>query len=78
LNELQTWLYYALVKDGGFSDYRDFHEKTTIEDSMIKLGYDGIIVRGREMVNFAPPPNVEYFADESQVISYWLRNIKKA
>lgn len=43
----------------------------TIEDEITKMGYDGIIIKGREMVNFNPPENVMYFSNETQLLNYW-------
>ena len=48
-----------------------FSQKTTIADEMQRLGYDGLIIKGREMVNYTPPDNVVYFTDESQLINYY-------
>lgn len=59
-----------------FPDKNNFFRHTTIEDEMRKLGYDGIVIKGREMVNFDPPPNVEYFRDEGQVKNYWRLNVQ--
>jgi hypothetical protein len=81
-NDAEIWIGNTLIPmytgKGKYPDPRKFYEMTTLEDAIMKLGYDGLLIKGREMVNYDPPSNVEYFADESQVISYWLRNIKKA
>lgn len=76
LNEWEIWFYNTLVfkfsKENGneFPDMRDFNRKTTIEDELQKMGYDGIIIKGREMVNFKPS-NVKYFKDEEQLKMYY-------
>lgn len=81
LNEWEIWFQNALVykiskeKGKNYPDARDFFEKTTIEDEMQKLGYDGIIIKGREMVNFTPPENVRYFRTEDEVKQYYMYNI---
>lgn len=50
---------------------RSFFEKhTTIEDEMIKMGYDGMIIKGREMVNYKPE-NILYFKTEQQLEGYF-------
>ena len=49
---------------------KSFYENTTIEDEMQKLGFDGIIIKGREMVNYKPE-NVLYFSNENQLINYY-------
>lgn len=47
-----------------------FNENTTIENEMIALGYDGMIIKGREMVNYSPK-NVMYFKTENELKSYY-------
>lgn len=81
LNEWEIWFYNTLVfkysKENGkdFPDKRDFNSKTTIEDEMMKLGYDGIVIKGREMVNFKPS-NIVYFSDENQLENYFYTCVK--
>lgn len=76
LNEWEIWFYNTLVykysKEQGkeFPDRRDFNANTTIEDEMQKMGFDGIVIKGREMVNFKPE-NVVYFKDENQLENYY-------
>lgn len=48
-----------------------FYQKTTIPKEMIKLGYDGLIIKGREMVNYTPPNNVMYFKTENALQDYY-------
>jgi copper(I)-binding protein len=36
----------------------------------MKMGYDGILIKGREMVNFKPE-HVMYFQNERQLILYY-------
>jgi 8-oxo-dGTP diphosphatase len=77
LNEWEIWFYNTLVnqyskeKGKNFPDRRDFDANTTIEDEVQKMGFDGIIIKGREMVNFNPPDNVIYFKNEDQLINYY-------
>jgi hypothetical protein len=47
-----------------------FKTNTTIEDEMIKLGYDGLIIKGREMVNYNPQ-NILYFETENELKRYY-------
>ena len=42
---------------------------------MIKLGYDGVIVKAREMVNYNPPDNVLFFQNEKQLQMYFSKDI---
>lgn len=49
---------------------RFFEENTTMEDEMLSLGYDGLIIKGREMVNYSPD-NIKYFKTENQLHHYY-------
>ena len=77
LNEWEIWFYNTLVykyskeKGSKYPDKRDFTANTTIEDEMQKLGYDGIVIKGREMVNFKPEDNIKYFSTEDQLENYY-------
>lgn len=81
LNDWEIWFYNTLVyqfskaKGKEFPDKRDFNAETTIESEMQKLGYDGIIIKGREMVNFTPG-DVLYFENENQLSDYYDDNIR--
>lgn len=58
-------------KENGKDYSRTYFEKnTTIEDEIKKMGYDGVVIKGREMVNFNPE-NVKYFKTEDQLIRYY-------
>jgi hypothetical protein len=74
LNDWEVWSYRELYRK--YSDVREFNKNTTIEAEMQKMGYDGVIILGREMVNYAPPHDVTYCRDEDQVKSYWRTTIK--
>lgn len=74
-NDAEIWLqqnlYYPYSKSLGLDyDQRQFFANTTIEDEMQKLGYDGIVIKGREMVNFKPE-DVRYFPNEVQLRQYF-------
>lgn len=58
-------------KNGREYDSRFFEENTSIEKEMVKLGYDGLVIKGREMVNYTPPNDVKYFATENQLMRYY-------
>lgn len=47
-----------------------FENNTSIENEMLKLGYDGLIIKGREMVNYKPE-NVRYFRTENELEMYY-------
>lgn len=76
LNEWEIWFQNQLVfpfskaKGKEFPDIRDFESQTSIEKELQKRGFDGIEIKGREMVNFAPPDNVKYFKSEDEVKAY--------
>lgn len=75
LNRWEIWFQnliykYSKAKGKDHPDRRDFNENTTIEDEVQKLGYDGIIIKGREMVNFKPE-NILYFKNEQQLQNYY-------
>jgi hypothetical protein len=78
LNAWEIWFQTVLMKDfykDGFPDRRLFDKTTTIEDEVIKLGYDGIIIKGREMVNFKPE-DFKYFRTEEGLKDYFYSFIK--
>lgn len=47
-----------------------FSDNTTIADEMSNQGYDGLIIRGREMVNYKPE-NIKYFLTEYELKEYF-------
>lgn len=53
-----------------------FNSKTTMEDEMIKRGFDGLIIKGREMVNYSPPDNVLYFQSEDELKDYYELKVR--
>lgn len=81
LNDWEIWFYnnlvynYSKAKGKEFPDKRDFNASTTIEKEMQKLGYDGIEIVGREMVNFKPS-DVVYFRTEDELRDYYERKVK--
>jgi hypothetical protein len=77
LNQWELWFYNSLVfpfsqsKGKSFPDLRDFNENTTIEDELLKLGYDGVEIKGRELVNYTPE-NIRYFKTENELKNYFF------
>lgn len=71
-NVIMNW-----CKSNGFEDYNphEFALKTSISQEMLRLGYDGLAVRGREMVNYSPPDNVKYFETEEQLKLHYINNV---
>lgn len=75
INDWEIWFYNKLVcgvlKDE-MPDERDFFKKTSIEKELMKMGYDGVSIIGREMVNYTPDmDNVMYFENEDQLNRYY-------
>lgn len=74
LNETEIWLQQNIYFKN-YKNIRDFNAHTNIQDEVQKLGYDGIEVKGREIVNYKPE-NVMYFKTENELINYYEHNIK--
>lgn len=54
-----------------------FYEKTNISTEMIKSGFDGLVIRGREIVNYSPNiDEIKYFETEDELRRYYLNNIE--
>jgi hypothetical protein len=68
-NDWEIWLYNNLIKS---ADAREFYKTTSIEAEMLKLGFDGIEIKGREIVNFKPDEDrLRWFEDERQLEQYY-------
>jgi hypothetical protein len=53
-------------------DIEFFYSETSIKDEMLRLGYDGLEIKGREMVNYTPDEdNILYFQTEQQLEDYY-------
>lgn len=61
-------------KHGEDYSLRFFEANTTMEKEMLDLGYDGLIIKGREMVNYSPN-NVEYFKTEDELKRYYENSV---
>jgi len=46
-----------------------FENNTSMDIEMMKLEYDGLIIKGREMVNYKPE-NIKYFKTEDELQRY--------
>jgi hypothetical protein len=55
-------------------DVTFFENNTSMEAEMKKLGYDGFIIKGREMVNYTPE-NILYFKTENELEKYFTDKI---
>jgi len=47
-----------------------FEKNTSMEIEMLNLGYDGLIIKGREMVNYTPK-DIKYFKSENELRRYY-------
>lgn len=78
LNEAEIWRYNLInnfcKKNGKKYSLRYFEENTSFEKEMLDLGYDGLVIKGREMVNYKPK-DVLYFENEDQLKMYYENNI---
>lgn len=52
-----------------------FGSVTDMSTEMVKLGFDGFVIKGREMVNYTPT-NIKYFKNESDLVQYYIATIK--
>ena len=59
-----------------YYDKKFFEKHTSIEKEMQKLGYDGLIIKGREMVNYNPPDDIKYYRFEEGLYDYYIRFVK--
>ena len=74
LNNAEVWeqklINYYCKQHGTEYNRHYFESQTSMEAEMIKLGFDGLIIRGREMVNYTPE-NIMYFENENQLYQYY-------
>lgn len=68
---IQTLIMNWCKKRGLNYQPNSFYKETDIRNEMISLGYDGLIIKGREMVNYTPS-NILYFSNEDQLYRYFL------
>jgi len=47
-----------------------FEKNTSMDKEMLKLGFDGLIIKGREMVHYNPK-DILYFKTEEELINYY-------
>lgn len=47
-----------------------FEKNTSMDKEMLKLGFDGLIIKGREMVNYKPE-DIIYFKTEQELMNYY-------
>ena len=72
LNEWEIWTWQKLYSVDGKPDKRAFFANNTIEGAIQKMGYDGVIIKGREMVVFNTENlDIRYYRDEEQVKNYY-------
>lgn len=73
LNEWEIWfqnnVVFPISKAKG-KTYPDGRDVNSITDEMLKRGYDGVIIKGREIVNYKPE-NVRYYENDRQLEMYY-------
>jgi hypothetical protein len=70
-NDCEIWI-HRFIYYANYKTQTEFYKNTTVKDEMLKLGYDGIIIKGREMVNYTPDmDNIKYFKNEREVEEYY-------
>lgn len=74
INEAEIWMQQNLYYANGYKGLRDFFSHTDIKTEMLKLGYDGIEIKGREIVNYTPSDDIKYFRNDEQLLDYFVRN----
>ena len=57
-------------KHGESLSMRFFNANTTMDVEMLANGFDGLIIKGREMVSYAPK-NVQYFRTNNELQKYF-------
>lgn len=57
-------------KNGVDYSVKYFNDNTSMEKEMLNIGYDGLIIKGREMVNYTPK-DIKYFKTENELQSYY-------
>lgn len=72
INSWEIWSYNKLYhKYGG---RRDFEKTTNLNDAIKALGYDGVVIKGREMVNYSPE-NIQYFKTDRELENYYYSEV---
>lgn len=77
VNECEIWLQDTLYKPYGYDQRKFTADGKNIKDEMLKLGFDGIEIVGREIVNYTPSDTVRYFKYENDVIDYYINFVKE-
>lgn len=52
-----------------------FEEGTSMHEELIKQGYDGFEIRGREIVNYKPSSDILWFASERDLYKYYANSV---
>jgi len=80
-NEAEIFIYNEVIipylrKNNLKEDSRVFYEHTDLVTEMLKKGYDGLEIVGREIVNYTPDDdNIRYFEKEYWLIEYYKYNV---
>lgn len=78
LNDAEIWRQTLVAnfckKHGKDYSLRFFEDNTSIDKEAIELGLDGLIIKGREMVNYLPE-NILYFDSEIRLEQYYNNSV---
>ena len=74
LNEWEIYRQQLVIETLGKYDRHEFDKSHNVRDIMLKKGYDGVIIIGREMVNYTPE-NVMYYKNDVQLYDYYTRSL---
>ena len=74
LLDAENWIYKVVKgyceQQGQAYSINYFYEHTSLEKEIMALGYDGIIIKGREMVHYNPE-NIQYYENERTLYQYY-------
>ena len=76
-DDWEVWFQQNFLKQYGFDSRKFTDAGKNIRDEMLKLGYDGVEIIGREIVNYTPS-DVRYYRYEQGVIDYYINFVKDA
>lgn len=77
MNDWDMWAQNNLyLKHDEWDGKREFSKVTTIEKEVQNMGYDGVEIIGRELVNYKPG-ELKYFETEDDLKRYYFNEIDK-
>lgn len=74
LNEWEVYIYKEFYSK--YPTRYEFNAKSSYNKELTERGYDGVIIKGREMVNYNPE-NIIYFYSDTQLENYFYDVVYK-